>query len=114
MRQAVLESRVRRMAMMGGGEVELVGGLELCCGAVKCCCCGICWDPSATVMPGMFMICAYGSTASLLPSSWHTKDCSTATTSGLWRILGSPAAAWRSAVRRIIRAAWALASMLCC
>lgn len=57
LRLAVLESRLRLLAMMGGGEVELVGGLELCCGALKCCCCGICcWDPRATVMPGMFMI----------------------------------------------------------
>ena len=42
LRLAVLESRLRLLAMMGGGEVELVGGLELCCGALKCCCCGIC------------------------------------------------------------------------
>ena len=41
LRLAVLERRLRLLAMMGGGEVELVrGGLELlkCC----CCCCGIC------------------------------------------------------------------------
>jgi len=38
LRLAVLESRLRLLAMMGGGEVALVGGLELCCGCcVKCC-----------------------------------------------------------------------------
>ena len=79
-RLAVFESRLRLLAMIGGGEVELIGGVELCGGAGNCCCC---WDPRATVIPGMFMICAYGSMASLLPSSWHTKDCRTATTSGL-------------------------------
>ena len=59
LRLAVLERRLRLLAMIGGGEVELVkGGLELlkCC--CCCCCCGICWDPRATVMPGMFMIWA--------------------------------------------------------
>ena len=54
MRLAVLESRLRLLAMIGGGEVELIGGVELCGGAGNCCC----WDPRATVMPGMFMICA--------------------------------------------------------
>ena len=52
-RLAVFESRLRLLAMIGGGEVELIGGVELCGGAGKCC-----WDPRATVMPGMFMICA--------------------------------------------------------